>query len=106
MECVFFFGRLGPPYSHVTLTQVVDQDPVLILLLLLLILWSAAATQLLHVAPEQSAGEPLEHPRTSCVGVRLRDRCESGLRRRVVSCPLVISCRARGCGGDRASETR
>lgn len=87
------------------LTQVVDQDPVFIILLFLFAVFrSAASTQLLHVAPEQSAGEPLEHPWTSCGGVTLHEELGeargSGRRREGVVHSLVISCRVHGGGKD------
>lgn len=66
--------RLPSYYILMRPTQVVDQDPVFVLLLFLFaVSGSAASTQLLHIVPKQSAGEPLEHPWTSCGGARLRE---------------------------------
>lgn len=83
------------------LTQVADQDPVFVLLLFLLAVSSSAQTQLLHVVPEQSAGEPLEHPWTSCGGLRLTEELGeargSGRRRGSVARTLVISSGVHGC---------
>lgn len=76
----------------ISLTQVVNQNPVFVLLLLFAISLSAASRQLLHVVPKQSAGKPLEHAGVSCEVLRLKEEQGSGRRRGGLVVTLVISC--------------